>query len=524
MQFLLFPSCSTLLLLLCALPARADWMADVGYVKLQAELGAACPKGVGVKFTQVEAPESVGAYAPNAGTGSVPGIGYFTGQTFLLKSGTSSASAHALVVGSRAYSSNEGLASGVANVDVYAVNDWVQGGFLMWNAGTPLNGEAPLLETSHVQNHSWFSIPTAADIGLYNYLLERADYSVNATSSNLYLSCVGMNNYLGSPFPVLMATAFNVIAVGRSDGQHSQGVTPAGYDGPGRSKPEIVAPSDATSFATGMVSGAGAVLRGVATTANGQRTETLRAVLLAGATKEEFPSWTQTSTKPIDGVYGAGELNIYNSYKILIAPEQTSHATNPVILTGWQHRQISASTTYDYVLNIPASQNGGSLSAALVWNRQVNRSGTSYTHVPPPNLTLTLYKGPGIPGTFVYQSNSAVDNLEHIWRPLLLCGTYRLRVSGGTPSEGATQATLAWRYTPPAVSPSIKIISSSPIVLGFDNLVKTQSYVIQVSSDLTPSSAWTTAHSFTAVNSTLTWNAPAISGARRFYRLKWTCP
>ena len=473
---------------------------------------------MGVKFTQVEVPESVGAYAPNAGTGSVPGVGYFSGQTFLLKSGTSSASVHALVVGSRAYSSNEGLASGVADVDVYDANNWLQGGFLMWNAGTPLNGEAPLLETSQVQNHSWISIPSAANIGLYNYLLQRADYSVNASPTNLYLSCVGMNNYLGSPFPVLMATAYNVISVGRSDGQHSQGVTPAGYDGPGRSKPEIVAPSDATSFATGMVSGAGAVLRGVATTANGQRTETLRAVLLAGATKEEFPSWTQTATKPIDGVYGAGELNIYNSYKILIAPEQTAHVTNPVTLTGWQHKAVLANSTNDYILNIPASKNGGSLSAALVWNRQVNRSGTSYTHVPPPNLVLTLYKGTGIPGTQVYQSNSTVDNLEHIWRPLLLCGTYRLRVNGGA---FITQATLAWRYTPPVASPGIKIISSSPIVLGFDNLVLTQPYLIQVSTDLND---WSTAHNFTASSSTLTWNAPPMVGERRFYRLKWTCP
>ena len=515
----------TLMSLVGVTLARADWTADVGYVKLQAELGAACPKGVGVKFTQVEFPEIPGAFSPMAGSGSVAGTGSFIGQTFLIKTTPSTASTHALVVGSRAYSIY-GLASGVANVDVYDVNDWYQGGFLRYGVGTPVNSEAPLMETSQVQNHSWISFPPAdaspGTIAFYNYLLQRADYSVNADPSNLYLSCVGMNNYTGSAFPVLMATAYNVLSVGRSDGQHSQGVTATGYDGPGRSKPEIVAPSDATSFATGTVSGVGAVLRGVATTANGQRTETLRAVLLAGATKEEFPSWAQTPTKPIDGVYGAGELNIYNSYQILNTPEQASHITNPVTLKGWQHRQILASVSYDYVLNIPASQNGGSLSAALVWNRQVNRNVSSYTGVPLPNLKLTLYKGTAIPANQVYQSDSAVDNLEHIWRPLLLCGTYRLRVTGGALSQGLAQATLAWRYTAPAASPSIRIISSSPIVLGFDNLVLTQPYVIQTSTTLTPS--WSTAHSFTASSPTLTWNAPPMVGGRCFYRLKWTCP
>ncbi len=522
MQFLLFPSCSTLLLLLCALPARADWMADVGYVKLQAELGAACPKGVGVKFTQVEVPEPGGAYAPMAGYGNVPlpGTVSFIGQTFLLKSGDSAASTHAQVVGSRAYSIY-GLASGVANVDVYDANHWLFAGFLNYPTPEAPQIVVPLSESSHVQNHAWIANPSDSSpgqIAAFNNLLHRVDYSINADSSNRYLCCAGMNNYVGSAFPVMMASAFNVLAVGRSDGQHSQGVTSSSFDGGGRSKPEIVAPSDATSFATGMVSGAGAVLRGVATTANGQRTETLRAVLLAGATKEEFPAWTQTSTKPIDGVYGAGELNIYNSYKILIAPEQTAHVTNPVTLTGWQHKAVLPNSTNDYILNIPASKNGGSLSAALVWNRQVTFNGSGFTHVSPPNLRLTLYKGPNNPGTQVYQSDSAVDNLEHIWRPLLLCGTYRLRVNGGA---FTTQATLAWRYTPPVASPGIKIISSSPIVLGFDNLVLTQPYLIQVSTDL---NGWSTAHNFTASSSTLTWNAPAMVGGRCFYRLKWTCP
>ena len=214
MQFLLFPSCSTLLLLLCALPARADWVADVGYVKLQAELGAACPKGVGVKITQVEAPisQSPLSYAPVAGTGSVVGTGGYIGKTFLLKSGTSAFSFHAEAVGNLAYS-QWGLASGVANVDVYEVNHWLQSGFLNYPTAT-----VPLAETSQVQNHSWVALPPDSNpstIAAYNNLLQRLDYNINA--SNLYLAFAGMNNYAGSTFPVLMASAYNILVLCRGN-------------------------------------------------------------------------------------------------------------------------------------------------------------------------------------------------------------------------------------------------------------------------------------------------------------------
>ena len=35
--------------------AAADWKSDIGYTKLQAELGSQLPTGAGVKVTQVEA-------------------------------------------------------------------------------------------------------------------------------------------------------------------------------------------------------------------------------------------------------------------------------------------------------------------------------------------------------------------------------------------------------------------------------------------------------------------------------------
>ena len=44
--------------------------------------------------------------------------------------------------------------------------------------------------------------------------------------------------------------------------------------------------------------------------------ETLKATLYAGATKQEFPEWDRTTTRPIDERFGFGEVNAYYSYKI----------------------------------------------------------------------------------------------------------------------------------------------------------------------------------------------------------------
>src|SRR5206468_8999465 len=118
----------------------------------------------------------------------------------------------------------------------------------------------------------------------------------------------------------------NGIAVGRSDGQHESGFTTVGNTGPtGRVKPDLVAPLGAVSFATPLVSSAATLLVQVASTAPlnadpfAAKPQTIKAVLMAGATKAEFPTWSHTTTVPLDPVYGAGELNVDNSHRVLTA-------------------------------------------------------------------------------------------------------------------------------------------------------------------------------------------------------------
>ena len=120
------------------------------------------------------------------------------------------------------------------------------------------------------------------------------------------------------------AHIYNGISVGVSDGTHRYGTTT--YDGAGRTKPEIVAPggipgsnpaTQYTSFATPIVTAAAALLIDAAgSNAAAKDQLSLKAILLAGADKSISANWDQTPTRPIDDVYGAGELDIYQSYFI----------------------------------------------------------------------------------------------------------------------------------------------------------------------------------------------------------------
>ncbi|HMP08097.1 MAG TPA: hypothetical protein PJ982_17250, partial [Lacipirellulaceae bacterium] len=63
--------------------------------------------------------------------------------------------------------------------------------------------------------------------------------------------------------------------------------------GPGRYRPDIVVPVEASGYnsvsaATAGVSSAAALLRGVAAGTDADRSETMKAILMAGATKTEF--------------------------------------------------------------------------------------------------------------------------------------------------------------------------------------------------------------------------------------------
>ena len=238
---------------------------------------------------------------------------------------------------------------------------------------------------------------------------------------------------------------YNGITVGVSDGTHRYGTTT--YDGAGRVKPEIVAPGripglsstlQYTSFATPMVTSAAAFLiDGAGNNDAAKHPTTLKAILLAGADKSPFTSWDQTTTRPIDDIYGAGQVDIYESYFIQQAGQQAVNST--ITEQGWNLTTLARRGSNDYNISVPVGFKLRNLSALVTWNRTVRSNFSSSLLA---NISLTLTDS----STTIQFSNSSVDNIEHIWRDSsnpLLAGSYTLTVAH--PANSTVEYALAWR-------------------------------------------------------------------------------
>ena len=391
---------------------RADYRDDIGYTKLALELGVAMPRGSGIGVTQVEASSTTVApidYMPDTS------LAEFSGKTFTPLSGSAAVSGHATTVGQFFYGSATSIAPGITSIHNHDANHWLQSGFLNYNTAS-----APQTETQKIVNCSFVTLsPNPADVEI----LRRFDYALQQSG---VLGVVGLNNGNPGNVPTLLASCYNGISVGLTNGNHSYGTNTA--DGTGRTKPELVAPSNATSFGTPIIASAAAMLSQGAP-ANATRPVTMKAILMAGATKSQFPAWGRTATRPLDAVYGAGQVNVFNSYHILAAGQQAASATVAVAQKGWDFRTTSGSRLYFF--DIPAGGTS-SLSAVLTWNRIISGAFPSPSSTLA-NLTLKLFSASGFTvGTQVDSSASTVDNVEHIWQPTLSPGRYAMEVTADT--------------------------------------------------------------------------------------------
>jgi hypothetical protein len=310
-----------------------------------------------------------------------------------------------------------------------------------------------------VFNHSWIGAINQASFD--SEALRRADLAMHRDGT---LFVVGENNGAGSTMQPLLACGYNSIAVGRVDGQHSAGNTPASVDGAGRMKPEIVAPGQFTSFSTPVVSAAAALLYQTAATvpysqnANRARGVLIKAALLAGAS--HGPSWTNNApsagpdrgitARPLDPVFGCGTVNIDRAHRIVTAdesqplPTAEDAALEPptprVVLWDVDGLQSSAAVQqFHYRLDLPARAD---VSIVATWTRNMATSALGSGPAPAvANVTLRLQRIEGdsvVPlfgdagiGRFEagnVVSASAVDNVEHLFVRGLAPGSYVVSV------------------------------------------------------------------------------------------------
>ena len=425
---------------LSVLNLQADWLDEIGFTRLQALAGNSLPTAPSNGLSQVEATEGSTNYEPNSAST------LFAGKTFNSKSGASGTSSHADHVARNFYSSTSQV-PGTCPIDLYNANDWLSTGYLNFGVSS-----APKIESRAVQNHSW--VGSSGNSSYDTEIGRRLDFAINRDG---FVCAVGLYNQ-DTNTPVhaqLLCQTYNTISVGRDDGGHTKGLTT--LDGAGRRKPDIVAPSAApeyaTSWTTPMVSGAAALLyqklvSDYAPSAS-DRPRVIKALLLASATKNTVPDWGNSSSSPLDDVYGAGELNIHHAYHALIAGKATAGSTRYGI-RGWASDSVSSSSSKTYYFRIASGAPSTPFSAALTWHRVVTENllfGWGNLSSSLANLRLKLYQTDGTNlTTLLATSDSSVDNVELIHQPSLVPGDYALRVESS--SSSSTAYALAWHSLP----------------------------------------------------------------------------
>ena len=442
----------------------ADYKNDIGYSDLQTLLGVNTPTGAGVNVLQAEAGGTV--YAPD--TANLQ----FAGKTFTLPGAASiSPSGHATGVGSKFYGSNA-MASGINNITSYEANAWMQS-LLYSSVSAPPNG-------SRIANHSWVGNGnTASDTGLLLRLVDRQ------VQRNEFIQVVGMAN---SPsVNALLSSAYNVIAVGRASGNLDYGSeTIDSVYVAGRTRPDLVAPESTTSAATPEVASAAALLietghkggltlskgstsiTGVGTVYNAERSETIKAALMAGADRAtnnqlgtgdiiDYRSTGHQTGNGLDNRFGAGQVNVLHSYQIIAGGEQNSQedgGTNAgaISLNGFDYDNsfggyFSSNKTATYKFD---ASNDSKLSASLVWNISVTND--AYLSTGLRNLNLELFDVTA--QTTSAFSSSTLDNTENLWVDLVIGHNYELKVKSGESGNFSWDYALAWHINPTLINTS----------------------------------------------------------------------
>lgn len=495
--------------LLLAGACSADWREDSGFYALQAELGLAMPTGAGISVLQSEA--NAGGYLPQASAGTVPfaGTGVFAGKTITPHSGASGLSNHAHSVAHYFFSNAGSMSPGVTDVHCWLADDFA----------VSLASGTPPAYTGSVQNHSWVGSfgSTATD----QAVLRRLDYMIQRDAVTIITP---LNN--GGTMMPLLANAYHSLTVGLRSGNHPTSGT--NTDGAGRMKPDLVVNQDLTSYA-GPSAGSAAVLlldaiRPAYPVADNPRV--VKALLLAGASKDRLPAWRRTTTaNPYDSTWGAGELNVQNSHRILATGRAVLSPLTDAPLRGWDVRSTDSTQPVRYFFTIPEATWAGTFSAVITWHRSL----APPTFTPSlANLNLRLFAADAfvVQGHPIDESVSTVDNVEHLFLRNLPPGQYALEITSDTSNVEFGIAWEAQRGTGPAIS--VRRETGGQVYLDLSQLDPYVTYTIESSETLAPTS-WDEAGAIRTADytasTTATWQDTALPlPAARYYRLKWTSP
>jgi hypothetical protein len=447
-----------------ATTTQADYLLWCHWYDLETRLGEGnVPDGDGVFAAMVEAADSNGNYALDACTpfGCDP---EFDGPIITHKSGASGVSTHAASVGHRFLGRESGMAPNLKQIQAYESNSWVNADCLKVGQ----SGQMPDISGAiKVWNHSWVADTTN------NEATRRLDWIV-AHHTTDPIMCVGLNN--GTVSSPLLTNAFNIITVGRRDGDHAWGTVLPPADDPGRMRPDIVGPQFTTSLAVATISASSAMLVDAALRdenlpAAAEASEVIKAVLMAGAdhtgpidgtgdqwsneSPQTGPARGQTQS-PLDPVVGAGHLDIERAYLILTGGQQPGALdTNPpgdASSAGWSLESIAGGGTMQWRFRSLGYTDEFTILAT--WHRMIESdfSGGSLANFDMSLLRMsdgTAANIDGDEGVGVFDagnviSESSVDNVEHIYVTGLQPGHYVLSLNRRDADATPVDVAIAW--------------------------------------------------------------------------------
>jgi len=422
-------------------------------------------------------------------------------------------SSHADTVGNHFYGTINGVATNVSHVDNYVAdyffNDYINNGF-------------PLVNPSSVVNQSFTFSPSDES------MVDPAYDNYAASYNTIFASAVGNGGAVLPP-----GTGYNCIAVGVYGTYSGTGPT-----ADGRCKPDITAPDSAddpqsaNSYAIPYVAGSAAVLVQAANRGDGgpdtnaaSDLRTVKALLLNGAIKPN--GWTNGTATPLDARYGAGLVNVFNSWEQLSGGQQpfvesttvSSGAAHPPgagtnnepTLSGWDYNSISTSSSHDsvnhYYFNLPVG-NPFTLTATLVWNKQAGASAIN-------NLNLFLFNAAN--SNLVACSTSMVDNVQHIFLPALPVGRYDLQVlKSGSVTQVSTAETYALAFEFFNMPLSVGLTNGDAVISW---PMAPTGYQLQSTTSLDPPISWASVtNAVSAANNQNSVTLPVGSGSQ-FFRL-----
>ncbi len=494
---------------------------DVGYTQLQERLGENTPTGKGITVSAYE-PESHEYGQENSGKpmGWVPAImeennhvntvEMYQGLPMEVKSGNTSG--HAAAVSRFMFGKKHGVSQGLETVKFHFLDDFIASVLYpntLYQAIIP--GSRGTVFESKVNNFS-----SVSNFGQNNNtLLRQFDW---ATSREDAVNLISSDNNKYTNANAIFSSSLNGIYVGLTSGWHSRYTTQHHYQT--QNRPDILAPNENTSRGTGTITGITAVLMETATTVelsdlgltqtntlirNAERSETMKAILMAGADRMTMNSRNNAFPREIDGShkkdedgknlpryiadisnyrknddfktangldtrYGAGQANVENSYDILMGTEQASLEDNgaqTVSLLGFDYdesfglgvKDQQANETATYVL--PTLEQDADIAITLAWNADIASYNGVFNAVAVYDLDLWLYQVIDNEATLIAYSTSDTANTENIWASLEAGGDYFFRVDTTKNLIALLwDYAIAWRVTEQTPS-SLNVATSS---------------------------------------------------------------